>query len=474
MRNKAEQRSRPNPENPRGKETQFEYGPLVLTKDDVRKRFQRANLAIEASSTLDVSTPSDVIYKTPCEVIPSPGQTSGLLETWSPALSPGRPQIHSLPSKYKDHTLVYFEKVQNEAHRLEIEGDSHAAEEKYREAMTGFEHILSPTHKVTNELAYRLATLYVDRDCMGKADEVLNQMYEKLIRRWGFSHENTINHLLRVSKLYNNWSRTEEALSLLYRVLDIWDDPVMNGEILRRHSQHRNIRSPGTSVQHQGSDQMPGEWAHTYDPLRRNYQLSLANNKLLPHDSAAEETLMLLIDQCESHRQKLSPQLLQARCTLIKVYSQQHDNPNLSSALEQAREEVHNILALKIQDTGNDMLKACIEVGKLHLENGRQETAEDMFQSIAEKAEDGPLHMSPPNITILIHIGKLYQSRNTWQKAKPWFERALAASMATTEWASPLTKALDAALKNRHYCYSFCEDAMLFTFDEIRKIGLVF
>lgn len=52
MRNKAEQRSRPNPENPRGKETQFEYGPLVLTKDDVRKRFQRANLAIEASSTL--------------------------------------------------------------------------------------------------------------------------------------------------------------------------------------------------------------------------------------------------------------------------------------------------------------------------------------------------------------------------------------------------------------------------------------
>lgn len=421
-----------------------------------------------------MSTPSDVIYKTPCEVIPSPGQTSGLLETWSPALSPGRPQIHSLPSKYKDHTLVYFEKVQNEAHRLEIEGDSHAAEEKYREAMTGFEHILSPTHKVTNELAYRLATLYVDRDCMGKADEVLNQMYEKLIRRWGFSHENTINHLLRVSKLYNNWSRTEEALSLLYRVLDIWDDPVMNGEILRRHSQHRNIRSPGTSVQHQGSDQMPGEWAHTYDPLRRNYQLSLANNKLLPHDSAAEETLMLLIDQCESHRQKLSPQLLQARCTLIKVYSQQHDNPNLSSALEQAREEVHNILALKIQDTGNDMLKACIEVGKLHLENGRQETAEDMFQSIAEKAEDGPLHMSPPNITILIHIGKLYQSRNTWQKAKPWFERALAASMATTEWASPLTKALDAALKNRHYCYSFCEDAMLFTFDEIRKIGLVF
>ena len=40
---KAEQRSRPDSDHPKGKATHFEYGKPLLTTDDVKRRFQRAN-----------------------------------------------------------------------------------------------------------------------------------------------------------------------------------------------------------------------------------------------------------------------------------------------------------------------------------------------------------------------------------------------------------------------------------------------
>lgn len=44
MFHKSEQRSRPDSDHPEGRATHFEYGVTFLTTDDVKKRFQRANL----------------------------------------------------------------------------------------------------------------------------------------------------------------------------------------------------------------------------------------------------------------------------------------------------------------------------------------------------------------------------------------------------------------------------------------------
>ena len=43
MFHKSEQRSRPDSDHPKGKATHFEYGETLLTTDDVKRRFQRAN-----------------------------------------------------------------------------------------------------------------------------------------------------------------------------------------------------------------------------------------------------------------------------------------------------------------------------------------------------------------------------------------------------------------------------------------------
>ena len=377
--------------------------------------------------------------------------------------------------------MADFETIEREAQKLESEGDCDIAEEMYREALAGFENILSPTHEHTNALAYQLASFYAKYNRMDDDDRVLNWIVEKHVGRWGVDHENTMKHFLHVSRLYNGWSRNDEALSILYRVLDSWDEQAwssVNDKAPIHFGAPRKMKppraAPRSNVELLGSNQTSRAWAETDDPLRVDYQLGLVNTRLASGDDTTENTLLLLIDQCESHWRKLSLQILRARCTLVDLYRRQGYDEKSSLALQKAREAVDKTLQPNIEKT-EGLLKACTEVGKLYLQDQGDETAEDIFQSIAAEAEDAFPTNHSPTITILIHIGKIYQSENSWSKAEPWFERALAASMAANGFDSPLTKALDAALEDRHYSSTYLtgEGHMTFSLDELRRIKLI-
>ena len=119
-----------------------------------------------------------------------------------------------------------------------------------------------------------------------------------------------MNYFLHVSRLCNGWSRNDGALSILYRVLDTWDEQAwgnVNGEAPIRLSVSRKMKTsrtaPRRNVQLLGSNQISRVWAETDDPLRVDYQLGLVNTRLASGDDTAENTLLLLIDQCENHRQ---------------------------------------------------------------------------------------------------------------------------------------------------------------------------
>ena len=410
-----------------------------------------------------------------------PGQSSGTGVRWTPVPSPHRPQHYCLPPTFNNHTLADFEAIEHQARQHESEGETDTAEDMYREALAGFENILSPTHEHTIALAYQLASFYANCDRMDDADQVLNWVIEKHIGRWGVNHENTMEQFLHISRLYNGWSRNDESLSILYRVLDTWDEQAGgNGN----YGSPPRLGAPETmeppkavprrNVQSLGSTQTSRAWEDTDDPLRVDYQLGLVHTRLASGDDTAENTLLLLIEQCESHQQKLSLQVLRARCSLVNLYRKQGNGVKGTLALEKARQAVDITLTSNIEKS-EVLLKACTDVGKLYLQEQDDEPAEDIFQNIAAKAEDVFQEDRSPAITIFIHIGKIYQNENNWSKAEPWFERALAASMAANELDSPLTKALEAALEDRHYS-STCltsKGNMTFSLDELRRIKFI-
>ncbi|KAH0541616.1 hypothetical protein FGG08_003906 [Glutinoglossum americanum] len=456
MLNKAEQRKDQLPE---PKETVFVCRGREWTEEVLRNKVKGAKF----EGDLDEATPQDTTYMTPRPLnVPSPGsartpkEPSIPAERWTPTPFSGNTQPRFLRLTWNGQTLEALKALRNSAHELDREGDFQNAEGKLREVLAGFENLLSPTHEDTNAVAYELATLYAGHDRMNDADLVLNWMGENHVERWGPNHRKTQTHFLRVVDLFNSWSRSNDAMTFLYRVLDALDK---HDSVGTRRNNTSNFDSPLVAQAHVGpphiAAQQPGpEYvasavAGTDDPARVDYQLGLARSRTAAFDEAAEPLLLSLIEQCDKYPERLNSQILQARCALLDLYQRLGDDERVASGLDQAKEVLEKILPSTKKT--KHFLEACIKVAELHVKNDYCQSAEDMFQTIGCEVEDtfGIDHEN--TIELLICIGKIFQRQNQWDNARPWFERALAASMTRNGLQSTMTKRLEAALENQRY-----------------------
>lgn len=437
-------------------------GNLLLWVDPLPLKVSPTN----TSALLDAPTPSDVTYETPRHMAPSPYEVQSLeqrtasFEIWTPPTPSNREsRLQFLKLTWNNYTLTEIEALRCEAHRLDSEGDILKAEKKLREALAGFEHILSATHKETNAVAYQLADFYANHGDMDNADLVLNWIGEKHMDRWGREHVRSVMHYLKVAELFGSWSRHNDALVFLYRIQNIWDksEPVDGiSDILHDLELPRTTRFQGGSMREAahglGAEETSSTFAETDDPTRVNFQLSLANARITSGDPTAESLLLLLINQYEKYPERLGSQIMQAKCDLVGLYRRMEDQEKLAYALLHVQEALDRILDSAVER--NDLLwKVCIRAAKLHLEENFHRAAEDMFQRIGSEAEDAHGMDDKATINILIDIGKVYQSTNMWSYARQWFERALAASMTAYGLESKTTKRLEIALENRKYSF---------------------
>ncbi len=105
------------------------------------------------------------------------------------------------------------------------EGDEGEAEANLRDALSGFNRLLSPTHDETVKTGYRLASYYADQKRMADADSILNWMTYKHYRRFGADHGKPMTHIFRVVSLLRLWLRNEHAEALVQRLLETLEDP---------------------------------------------------------------------------------------------------------------------------------------------------------------------------------------------------------------------------------------------------------
>ncbi|OCL02006.1 hypothetical protein AOQ84DRAFT_274378, partial [Glonium stellatum] len=449
MLSKHEQRKRQLPE---GKDTIFIYGEQSWTIERVRKTIKKAKLA---NHEQDVDTPYDITYRTPQNVPTSPYSTclskegSSPTQKWTPIPRASKSELCFLQLTWNGHSLPDIEVIKRDARRLDYEGDVENAEKRYREALAGLENLLSPTHADTNALAYQLAAFYTGNDRMDDADKVLNWMSEKHMERWGMAHENTMRHSLRVAELLNEWNRTDDATSFLYRVFDAWDKGDYDDPDPSRVNVSRQEPSRAATERPETVDPT-GAFTETDDPARVDYQLGLAEAQAIRNDESAEPLLIRLAEQCEKYPQKLSEQILQARNALVKLFKRRGDEEGVKIALRKARDALNSVLASASMKTER-LLKVGIRVAALHVERAGSNIAEDMFQLLGDKAEEwfGTDHES--TIRLLIHIGKIYQEEDMWSNAEPWFERALSASMTANGVESTMTQRLERALESQRY-----------------------
>lgn len=346
--------------------------------------------------------------------------------------------------------------MNREAYQLERLGHIEEAEKMFREVLTGFENLVSPTHEDTSAAAYKLATFYAQQNRMTEADLVLDRMGEKYTERWGLKHKETLMHFLRVVELFNCWSRTDDAVTLLYRVLDIYGRHYFEGA-----TNVTELNPPATGSQPQvprvrGAvrpsrvDISIGAFTQTNDPTLVHYQLGLVNIHVKAKNEEAEPLLLRLIEQCEVYPERLAQEILQARCALVDLYQQLENDERIIVAVQQAQKALWTILNSNTEKT-KPLLETCTNVARLHVQAGHYDAAEDICQRIATEAERKFGTDNGFTIGVFIRIGKFYQGENRWTDAQPWFERALAASIAANGLSSALTLRLEAALARKHY-----------------------
>jgi len=213
------------------------------------------------------------------------------------------------------------------------------------------------------------------------------------------------------------------------------------------------LPQPDTTALHPHGSNEPN------DPTHIQYQLSMARAQVNLHDMTAAQLVTSLIQRCEENPEKLGAQLLQARATLVEHYQKIGETAKAEQALDQAAESFWAVLGL-CDTKKHSILEAAISLSKLHVEAGRYDTAENMFQKVASEAEIAFSTDDYCTIDILIAIGVFYQEQDRWQDAREYFEQALSIAMVAYSLESEPTRRLEMALERKRYVVHFptCEE----------------
>jgi tetratricopeptide (TPR) repeat protein len=396
-------------------------------------------------------------YTTPRDDVTSPlyvasSEVSAQQPRWTPAPSSNAQRPHQLKLIWNGFTRADFEAMFQEAQQLERLARIEDAEVKFREALSGFENLLSATHKVTTAVAYRLASFYAQNDRMKDADAVLDWVTGNHIERFGNRAVETVEHLLYVVEIFSNWSRNEDAMAFLSRIMDVLVEEVKNTQDKAKPVRNTNSgnvdRTRPMPHQPRSSDD-PMRTIDGSEPVTIDLQLGVATGYINANHKAAEPLLLRLIEQCENHPKDLAVQILRCRSTLLRLYYNE-DRDKMNEALDQSRKAFWEVLNSK-QEKTQSLSEAAAEVAKWYVKAGRYQTADDMFIQIQSDAVDTFGADNRRTISLFRSIGFFYQNEGRWDDAQPWFEQALVACYKAEGKESICVKRLEAALEKQHY-----------------------
>ena len=350
-----------------------------------------------------------------------------------------------------------FQEAQ-ELERLAMIGD---AEKKFREALDGFEYLLSATHEDTVAVAYRLASIYAQNDRMKDTDSVLDWVTEKHEERFGTGGSKTVEHILHSVEMFRNWNRNDDAKALFSRIIEVLGEEGEGTDNEATHPPSSNSNSAAAMPDMSSARTNPRQRRTSGDktgaldcgaqPVVIDLQLRIAAGYIKTNDKEAELFLLRLIEKCEAHPEDLSMQILRCKSALLALYYED-DRNKFNTALDQSKLSFWRFLNLDSeQRKTRSLLDAGAEIAKWHVKAGQYETADDMFIQIGSEAEKTFDADGGKIISLFQSIGFFYQNEERWDLAGPWFEQALAACYRNFADGSVVTKRLEAALENQRY-----------------------
>ncbi|KAI9663728.1 MAG: hypothetical protein M1821_007218 [Bathelium mastoideum] len=377
------------------------------------------------------------------------------------------PNTNALQMVWRGKARADFQATFEQAQQLHRSRHLTEAEVMYREALSGFDRLVTVSHEETMTVAYTLAQFYAETDRMKEADEVLNWLNQKLLADWAVPTERLLQHIKKVTNMYYAWSRGRDADALFTGTMSYLENrgkttstalnqplstllgaSVDNGQ-LPSTDFDQNRLPPVTNIQ-------PTEWLSqkSTDAVFVDMQIIRFKEMVKAADRSIEGLLSSAADHCQLHLEKLSIQCLRLRKLQVKIYSKVHEDDQLATALKQSRESVRLCVHA---NSGLPwlLLGVAARIARWHLKLGHTSLASEILEYIAgviDKKDDTRRYTLRAFCTL---VGKYFQELNNWRAARPWFERALAVSLSMycrhQQNLIGETQKLEEALEEEHY-----------------------
>ncbi|KAH6723046.1 hypothetical protein BKA61DRAFT_585756 [Leptodontidium sp. MPI-SDFR-AT-0119] len=448
-----------------GKKTEFVYENRILPVDRIQQKARSSQFQGDMIPS-DAPTPNGLTWSTPArfDSIPSPFHTNTISPHSSANLPPPStpaPETHLPPTynfrmNWKGYSRADLENLAIQARELKDSGNLEAAEEKYREALSGLEYILSATNDHTIAVGYELAEFFAQSNRMEEADEVLTWMSEAIVKAWGLHHSRSALHFLKVTDLYHGWSRPDDAVTVLLQAVNYLEEPP-----LPNNSRVEELNDDETTTGGKKYTLMtrfinpPNNSGPTDQPHNLELQLAVADAQARTQDEAAEPLLLELISQCEKFPTQFTVQNLKAHASLIMLYHDLKKHDELKFAMKKARDFFSATITRELPALASPILRAVTKLAGTFAHVRRLKAAEAMFEVI-EQVVPAFLERDESDraIDLLVDIGRIYQARGKWKYARPRFEHALAITLASRGPESMMAKRLQAALDFQSFSLS--------------------
>jgi len=459
--------------------TEAIVGDRVIPLSRVKESYERYSAKPGANHVQDTMTPpglSSFILRTPGDTtlpattIPSPAPITAAATAesshivWTPSHIVGQQAPEREPSRlrvdWRGMSLSQLRGLKRDAARLDAEGRKEEAEEAFASALSGFRHLLTPTHELTIKAAYQLAAFYASHNRMADADKVLHWISECHIRKWGAGHDRTLAHYLQVVLLLRGWSREEHAEVLVFRITEA----LQNGE---DEEPEYAPQIPGTDEAHiqnavDNLDEASVEriFMESEDESMVDAQLRIADLWVASGSVTMEGILTKLIAHCDGYGAKLSVQAVQARCKLIRFHILRNDTDKAREVSLDTRRALVRLVS-DYSENGNipeTVLTLAREVAFLHLDNQDHANCEKVLSWFAEKLErqvgTDVVRQEPSGMAVvdfLVRTGGVYQQRSGWKDAAPWIEWAYGICLRTVGPNHEKTRDLETCIRDEHY-----------------------
>ncbi|KAF2232528.1 hypothetical protein EV356DRAFT_534460 [Viridothelium virens] len=409
--------------------TVFEYGGRSWDEERVQKSVRRYGETMRHGSQSLPPTPIDVKWRTPSLKSPlldgqmmSNDNNVPSFSRWTPAPFPHSPHVNTLQLVWRGKTRADLQAIFEEAKQLQHGRYLVEAEARYREALSGFDRLITISNEETIGAAYAVAEFFAEIDKMREADEVLNWLNRKLIMEWSMPLESVIQH---IEKVMNNLKTHGTIPSVVpdQSLLAPFSTETHTGQLSSPQSRE-NTLAPMISL-------TGTAWVFhkSTNPTFVDIQISSLKEKIKAGDRSIEAELSSAANYCQDQMADLSIQYLRLRKLQVKVYSLLHQDDQLELALARSRQAV-KLCVNASTDLPWPLLQAAARISRKHLKLGHMDRSNDVFEYVANGIEDkvdSKGSKSGKLQAFCILVGKLVQELLHWRAARPWFERALAA-----------------------------------------------